>query len=87
MAPPSLSSSGLYLWRFIPHRPLHPEDGGSKVLRNVVILIKHYTAFQPRRPPFETSRRESLETRISLEILEFTHLLVTVLHFRWLFVQ
>jgi hypothetical protein len=29
---------------------LHPEDGGSMVLRNNGILQKHYMAPQPRRP-------------------------------------
>jgi hypothetical protein len=29
--------------------PLHPEDGGSTVLRNVGIILHHYTASQPRR--------------------------------------
>jgi len=27
-----------------------PEDGGSMDLRNVGILLQHYTASQPRRP-------------------------------------
>jgi len=29
---------------------LHPEDGGSTVLRNVGILPQQYTTPQPRRP-------------------------------------
>jgi hypothetical protein len=28
----------------------YPEDGGSKVLRNVGILPQHYTASESRRP-------------------------------------
>jgi hypothetical protein len=32
---------------------LHPEDGGSKFLRNVGVLQQHYTASQPRRPQLE----------------------------------
>jgi len=31
------------------------EDGGSKVIRNVGILPRHYTASQPRRPQRESS--------------------------------
>jgi hypothetical protein len=31
------------------YNPLHPEDGGNKVLRNVGILQQHYTASEPRR--------------------------------------
>jgi len=31
-----------------PHS-FHPEDGGSKVLRNVGDLPQHYAASQPRR--------------------------------------
>jgi hypothetical protein len=30
--------------------PLHPEDGGSNVLRNVGILPQHYASSQPRKP-------------------------------------
>jgi hypothetical protein len=29
---------------------LHPEDGGSMILRNVGILPHHYKISQPRRP-------------------------------------
>jgi len=29
---------------------LHPENGGSKALRNVGTLPQHYTVSQPRRP-------------------------------------
>jgi len=35
---------------------LHPEDGGSVDLRNVVILPQHHTASQPRRPRLESSQ-------------------------------
>jgi len=31
-------------------RSFHPEDGGSKLLRNVGILSHHYTASRPRGP-------------------------------------
>jgi len=34
---------------------IHPEDEGSKVLRNVGILPQHYTASQTRRPRLEFS--------------------------------
>jgi len=34
---------------------LHPEDGGSMDLRNVVILSQYYTASQPRRLRLEYS--------------------------------
>jgi len=33
---------------------LHPEDGGSKVFRNVGILPRRYTASQPKRLRHET---------------------------------
>jgi hypothetical protein len=33
----------------------HPEDGGSKVVRNVGILPHHYTASQARRRRLEIS--------------------------------
>jgi hypothetical protein len=33
---------------------LHPEDGGSMVLRNVSILSQHYTASEPRTPRIQT---------------------------------
>jgi hypothetical protein len=39
------------MWRTL--LPLHPEDGGSKVLRSVDTLPQHYTASQPRRPRHE----------------------------------
>jgi hypothetical protein len=32
---------------------LHPEDGGSMVLRNVGILSQHNMESQPRRPQLE----------------------------------
>jgi hypothetical protein len=35
---------------------LHPEDGGSKVLRNVDIRPQRYTASQPERPRFNPSK-------------------------------
>jgi len=34
---------------------LHPEDGGNMVIRNVGILLHHYTTSQPRRPRLEYS--------------------------------
>jgi hypothetical protein len=37
------------------HFILHPEDGSSKMLRNVSILPEHYAASQPRRPRLEAS--------------------------------
>jgi hypothetical protein len=40
------SSSGL--WRHVV--VWYDEDGGSKIVRNVVLLPQHYTASQPRRP-------------------------------------
>jgi hypothetical protein len=36
--------------------PLHPEDGGSRVLRNIRILPQHYAASRPRRPRLESSQ-------------------------------
>jgi len=44
---------------------LHPEDGGSMVLRNVGILPWHYTASHPRRPRLESSppRRPQISHR------------------------
>jgi hypothetical protein len=33
----------------------HPESGGRKVLRNLMILSQHYTASQSRRPGLESS--------------------------------
>jgi hypothetical protein len=47
---PPCDSSGLYLCRFLPYRPLHTEDGGSIDLLNFGILPQHYTASQSRRP-------------------------------------
>jgi hypothetical protein len=35
--------------KFSQHRSLYPEHGGSKVLQNVGILLKHYRASQLRR--------------------------------------
>jgi hypothetical protein len=35
---------------------IHPEDGGSKALRNADILPQHYTVSQPRRPRLESSQ-------------------------------
>jgi len=32
-----------------------PEDGGSKIIRNVDIIPQHYTTSQPRKLPFESS--------------------------------
>jgi hypothetical protein len=40
-------------WVVTPCSSNDPEDGGSKVLRNVDILPQHYTASQPRRPRLE----------------------------------
>jgi len=37
----------------LPPSSFHPEDGGTKVLRNVGFLPQHYTASQPRSPRFE----------------------------------
>jgi len=34
---------------------LHPEDGGSTILRNVGMLSQHYKLSQPRRPRLEES--------------------------------
>jgi hypothetical protein len=36
---------------YTPHHStlLHPEDGGSKFLQNVEILLQHYTISQQRR--------------------------------------
>jgi hypothetical protein len=34
----------------MPLTSLHSEDGGSKVIRNVVILSKHYMSSQTRGP-------------------------------------
>jgi len=31
---------------------LHPEVGGSRIVRNVGILLQHYTASRPRRHPY-----------------------------------
>jgi hypothetical protein len=43
---------------------LQPEDGGSKVLRNVGILPQHYTTSQPRRLCLaESSRHTMLRTQ------------------------
>jgi hypothetical protein len=52
---PRISSLGLYLCRFLPYRPLHPEDGGSMDLETLVYNEQHYTASQCRRPRLETS--------------------------------
>jgi len=35
------------------HNALHPEDGSSKVLQNVSILLQHNMVSQPRRPWLE----------------------------------
>jgi hypothetical protein len=32
---------------------IHPEGGGSKILRNVDILLHYYVTSQPARPRFE----------------------------------
>jgi hypothetical protein len=37
-----------------PNLTLHPEDGGRKILQNAGILLKHYTASQPRRLQLES---------------------------------
>jgi hypothetical protein len=45
--------------RWYPTAPLHdviPENGGSKVLRNVGILPQHYTESQPQRLNFNCMR-------------------------------
>jgi hypothetical protein len=44
--PTSLRPTGFYVKTLV----LHPEDGGSKVLRNVGVLRQRCTASQPRRP-------------------------------------
>jgi len=36
-------------------RGIHPEDGGSKVLRNVGIMPHPYTGSQPRKLRFDSS--------------------------------
>jgi hypothetical protein len=46
---------------------LHPEDGGSKILRNVCIIPHQYTASQLRRPRFEY-----VNTRPNEELLTVT---------------
>jgi hypothetical protein len=45
---PSLSSLGLNLYCFFQHWPLHPEGGGSMILRNVGNLPQQYTVSQLR---------------------------------------
>jgi hypothetical protein len=35
------------------YESIHPEDGSSTVLRNVGILLYHYTMLEPRRPRHE----------------------------------
>jgi len=36
-------------------RLFQPEDGGSEILRNIVILLQHYTTSQDRTPWDESS--------------------------------
>jgi hypothetical protein len=45
-----------------------PEDGCSKVLRNVGILSRHYTALQP-----EDEGSKSSETLVSYHIITWRH--------------
>jgi len=49
--PPSLLELHTYI--FVPlsqHQSHHPEDGGKKILLNVVILPQHHISSQPGRP-------------------------------------
>jgi hypothetical protein len=32
------------------HHTLHPEDGGSKILQNIGVLLQHCMVLWPRRP-------------------------------------
>jgi len=45
-------------WRHNPEKldALQPEEGGSNVLRNIGILVQHYTASKPRRTGLEIRR-------------------------------
>jgi len=36
-------------------RAFHPEDGSSKILRNVCVLPRHYMASQHKRPRLDSS--------------------------------
>jgi hypothetical protein len=38
---------------------IHPEDGGSKLLRNVGILPQHHTMSEPRRQRLECKRNDT----------------------------
>jgi len=45
------------------HSTLHPEDGGSTVLRNTGVVPQHYMTSQPRIPRLESSLPENPKPR------------------------
>jgi hypothetical protein len=47
----------------VSYHSLYPEDGESKVCRNIVVLPQYYTASQPREPRRGFHRCENLRSR------------------------
>jgi hypothetical protein len=70
---------------FFPARSLYPEDGGSNILRNIIILPQHYTASQLRRLRLNLRRGKLQISPRALNVLAAPKLLFPNIfkHFRY----